>query len=98
MLEDEVVEQYNVIIEKLRLVEDPVNMQYEPINEVMTNILAGKYRYVTRRTVDAFIRNNPEFIASLNDVKTTPGTGPKETENTTTELSKNALNTSQKYS
>ena len=98
VLEDEVLEQYNVIIEKLRLVEDPVNMQYEPINEVMTNILAGKYRYVTRRTVDAFIRNNPEFIASLNDVKITPDASPKENENTTTELSYNALNTSQKYS
>ena len=38
---DEELEKYNVIIAQLRLVEDPVE-QYEPINEVMTRIAAGK--------------------------------------------------------
>ncbi len=61
---DEELEKYNVIIAQLRLVEDPVE-QYEPINEVMTRIAAGNQRYITRRTVDAFIRNNPDFMASL---------------------------------
>lgn len=66
----EELEKYNVInvinvtIAQLRLVEDPVE-QYEPINEVMTRIAAGNQRYITRRTVDAFIRNNPDFMASL---------------------------------
>lgn len=51
---DEELEKYNVIIAQLRLVEDPVE-QYEPINEVMTRITAGNQRYITRRTVDAFM-------------------------------------------
>ena len=96
VMTDEELEKYNVIIAQLRLVEDPVE-QYEPINEVMTRIAAGNQRYITRRTVDAFIRNNPDFMASLGGEKITSGSEPKENENMTTELSYNALNTSQKY-
>lgn len=97
VMTDEELEKYNVIIAQLRLVEDPVE-QFEPINEVMTRIAAGNQRYITRRTVDAFIRNNPDFMASLGGEKITSGSEPKENENTTTELSYNAFNTSQKYS
>lgn len=97
VIADEELEKYNVIIAQLRLVEDPVE-QYEPINEVMTRITAGNQRYITRRTVDAFIRNNPDFMTSLGGEKITSGSEPKENENTTTELSYNAFNTSQKYS
>lgn len=71
LMTDEKLEKYNVIIAQLRLVEDPVE-QYEPINEVMTRIAAGNQRYITRRTVDAFIRNNPDFMTSLGGEKTTP--------------------------
>lgn len=71
VMTDEELEKYNVIIAQLRLVEDPVE-QYEPINEVMTRIAAGNQRYITRRTVDAFIRNNPDFMASLGGEKITP--------------------------
>ncbi len=72
VIADEELEKYNVIIiAQLRLVEDPVE-QYEPINEVMTRIVAGNQRYITRRTVDAFIRNNPDFMTSLGGEKTTP--------------------------
>lgn len=70
---DEELEKYNVIIAQLRLVEDPVE-QCEPINEVMMRIASGNQRYITRRTVDAFIRNNPDFMASIGGEKTTPDT------------------------
>ena len=67
---DEELEKYNVIIAQLCLVEDP-DEQYEPINEVMTRITAGNQRYITRRTVDAFIRNNPDFMAGIGGEKIT---------------------------
>ena len=70
VIADDELEKYNVIIAQLRLVEDPVE-QFEPINEVMTRIAAGNQRYITRRTVDAFIRNNPDFMASLGGEKIT---------------------------
>ena len=64
VLTDEEQEKYNVIIQQLRLVEDPVS-ECEYIDELMTSLTTGRRRYITRRTVDAFIKENPDFIIGL---------------------------------
>ncbi|MFR6640114.1 MAG: hypothetical protein ACLUSP_01145 [Christensenellales bacterium] len=69
VMTDEELKKYNAIIAQLR--RSKIGRTVQPINEVMTCIAAGNQRYITRRTVDAFIRNNPDFMASLGGEKIT---------------------------
>lgn len=60
-LSDEELEKYNVLIQQLRLVEEP-ELMCEQIHELMLSLVAGRQRYITRRTVDAFLKEHPDFM------------------------------------
>lgn len=60
-LSDEELEKYNVLIQQLRLVEDP-ELECEQIHDLMLSLVAGRQRYITRRTVDAFLKEHPDFM------------------------------------
>ena len=60
-LNDEELEKYNVLIQQLRLVEDP-ELECEQIHDLMLSLVAGRQRYITRRTVDAFLKEHPDFM------------------------------------
>ena len=60
-LSDEELETYNVLIQQLRLVEDP-ELECEQLHDLMLSLVAGRQRYITRRTVDAFLKEHPDFM------------------------------------